>query len=77
MTVHGEHESSKKELPCDLSVPLLGVYRKKTRIQKDTRNSPLSTALIYTSQKREATTMSTNRRMGPRHDGILLRQKGE
>ena len=76
LTVHGEHTRAlETEPPCDLSIPVLGVYRKKTRIQKDTCNSPLSTALIYTRQEREATTVSTNRRMVPRHNGICSGRK--
>ena len=37
----------KIELPCDPAIPLLGIYREKTIIQKDTC-TPMFTAALFT-----------------------------
>ena len=34
------------ELPCDIAIPLLGIYLDKTIIQKDTRTPKFATALF-------------------------------
>ena len=40
----------KIELPCDLAIPLLGLYPDKTIIQKDTC-TPVVTATLFTTAK--------------------------
>ena len=39
-----------KELPCDLAIPLLGIYPEKTMTRKDTR-TPMFIAALYTIAK--------------------------
>ena len=42
------------ELPCDLVIPLLGIYTEKITVQKDTSTLMFMVALFYNSQDMEA-----------------------
>ena len=48
------------ELPYDLAIPFLGIYREETIIQKDNMH-PNVHLIIHSSQDMEATEMSTKR----------------
>ena len=66
----------KIELPCDPTVPLLGIYREKTIISKDTY-STMFTAALFTIAKpwKQPKCPSTDERIKKMYNGILLGHK--
>ena len=57
----GSSKKLKIKLPCDIAIPILGIFLKKTKsmIQKDTC-TPMYCSIIYNSQDIEATSASVN-----------------
>lgn len=56
-------QETDRELPCDPTVPLLGMYLDKTVIQTDT-HTPAFTAALFTSQDTKTTCMFPDRWTG-------------
>ena len=70
----------KIELLCDLADLLLGIYLKKTIIQKDTYTPVFICNTVYNRHDMEATQMSTSRGLDREdmvYNGILLSHKKE